>query len=93
MRAYIVTTFIGCFGLDDKNRVISFVPFPKDFEKIAEKLVASETEIIEEEKKVQNELWKKGYKEFVFSVRKAGVKSEPGNKAEAFIKENLRKIA
>ncbi|MGC8812072.1 MAG: hypothetical protein ACP5O8_00580, partial [Candidatus Aenigmatarchaeota archaeon] len=94
MRAYIVTTFIGCFGVDEKNKIISFSPFPKDFEKIAEKLAASETEIIDEEKKVQSELWKKGYKEFVFSVRKAGVRNvEAGNKAEIFIKENLRKIA
>lgn len=94
MKAYIVTTFIGTFGLDEKNRIISFIPFPKDFEKIAEKLTNSETEIIEEEKKVQSELWKKGYKEFIFSVRKAGIKHvEPSNLAENFIKENLRKIA
>ncbi|MEM7825596.1 MAG: hypothetical protein QW412_01915 [Candidatus Aenigmatarchaeota archaeon] len=94
MKAYIVTTFIGTFGLDDKNRVISFVPFPKDFEKIAEKLANSETEIIEEEKRIQKELWRMGYKEFIFSVRKTEVRHvEPGNPAENFIRRNLRKIA
>lgn len=94
MRAYIITTFIGCFGIDEENKIISFKPFPKDPEKIAEKLKLSEVEIIEEEKQIQQELWKKGYKQFIFSVRKADVKHvEPGNKAEQFIKENLRKIA
>lgn len=94
MRAYIVTTFIGCFGLDEKNKIVSFIQFPKDPEKIAEKLKLSENEVIEEEKNIQNELWKKKYREFVFSVRKTGVKhAELGNKAETFIKETLRELA
>jgi len=94
MRAYIVTTIIGCFGVNEKNEIISFIPFPKDPEKIAEKLKLSGSEIIEEEKNLQSELWKKKYKEFVFSVRKHGIKhAVPGNKAETFVKENLRKIA
>lgn len=94
MRAFIVTTFVGCFGVTEKNKIISFVPFPKDPEEIAEKLRLSESEIIEEEKKVQSELWNKNYREFVYPVRKHGVKhAEPGNKVETFVKENLRKIA
>lgn len=94
MRAYIITTFIGCFGVDDRNKIVSFISFPKDPEKIAKKLKLSEIEIIGEEKKLQSALWKKNYKKFVFSARKRGVKEvEPGNKAEAFIKENLRKLA
>jgi nucleolar protein 56 len=79
--------------LDEENRIISSVFFPKDINKIAEKLVASETEIIEEEKKVKEELLKKGFTEFIFSIKKEGVKSEPGSKAENFVKENLRKMA
>jgi len=94
MRAYIVTTFIGCFSLDEKNKIISFKQFPKDPEKIAERLKISEVELIEEEKQLMSQLWKKGYKEFVFGARKQGVKHvEPGNKAEQFIRENLRKLA
>lgn len=93
MRTYIITTFIGCFGVDEKNKIISFKPFPKNPEKIAEKLKLSELEIIDEEKQLQKELWTKGYKQFVFGVRKSGVRNaEPGNKAEQFIKENLRKL-
>jgi nucleolar protein 56 len=94
MRAYIVSTFIGCFGVDEKNRIVAFRPFPKKPEKMAEKLKTSEIEIIEEEKMLQQDLWKKNYKEFIFSVRKPGVKhTEPNNAAEHFVKENLRKLA
>jgi nucleolar protein 56 len=94
MRAYIITTFIGSFGVDEQNKIVVFRPFPKDSEKIAEKLKTSEIEIIEEEKQLQQDLWKKKFKEFVFSVRKSGVKhSEPNNSAEQFVKENLRKLA
>jgi nucleolar protein 56 len=94
MKAYIVTTFIGCFAVNENNKILLFKPFPKNPERIAEKLKLSELEIINEEKQLQNELWKKGYKEFIFSVRKAGAKHvEPNNKAEQFIRENLRKLA
>ena len=44
MRAHIITTFIGSFGVDDDNKVISYRPFPRDIEKIAEKLKLSEIE-------------------------------------------------
>lgn len=93
MRAYIVTTFIGCFGVED-SKVISFKPFPKDPEKIAEKLKLSEIEIIDEEKKLQKELLLKEYAEIIFSAKKPGVKkAEPGNRVEQWVKENLRKLA
>jgi len=94
MRAYIVTTIIGSFGVDEKVKVVGFEPLPKDPAEIAEKLKASEFEVIGEEKRLMHALWKKGYREFVFCVRKAGARiAEPGNEAEKFIKENLRKIA
>jgi nucleolar protein 56 len=94
MRAYIVTTFIGSFGVDEKNKIVAFRPFPKDPEKMAEKLKTSEIEIIEEEKQLMQDLWKKKFKGFVFAVRKPGVKhAEPNNAAEQFVKENLRKLA
>lgn len=94
MIAYIITTFIGVFGIDENNKIISFKPFPKDPEKIAEKLKLSEVELIEEEKQLQQELLKKGYKEFVFCVRKPGVKhAQPESKAKQYILENLRRIA
>jgi nucleolar protein 56 len=94
MRAYIVTTFLGCFGLDEKNKLIAFKLFLKDPVRIAGKLKNSEVGVIEEEKQLMQELSRKGYEEFVFGKKKSGVENvEPENKAEKFVKENLRKIA
>lgn len=94
MKAYIVTALFGCFGVDEKDKIIGFIPFPRDPERIAEKLKTAEFEMIEEEKKLMHGLWEKGYKEFIFSIRKSGAKHiEPNNKAEQFVKENLRKLA
>lgn len=92
MKAFIVTTFIGTFAVSEKDKIIAYIPFPKDPKKIAEKVKLSEIEIIEEEKKIQNELWKKGYKEFVFPFRKSGVKHVDRSK-EDFIKQKLRTLA
>jgi len=94
MRAYIVTTFIGSFALDEKNKVISFRPFPKDSAKAAEKYKHSEIEVIDEEKQLTTEIWKRGFKDFIYAVRKPDIHhAEPGNAAETFVKENLRKLA
>jgi len=93
MRVYIISTFIGSIGVDEKNKIVGFRAFPKEPEKIAERLRTSEIEVIDEEKQLMHDLWKKGYKEFVFSFRKRGAKKiEADNKAEKFVKENLRKI-
>src|SRR5437879_13765865 len=94
MKAYIITTFLGTIAGDEKNKIIIFRSFPKIPEKMAEKTKLSEMEVIQEEKNLMQELWKKGYKEFVFSVRKSGARhSEPGNQFEKYVKENLRTIA
>lgn len=91
MRVYIVTTFIGCFALNEKNEIILFRPFPKNPEKIAKKLQL--VELIEEEKEIIDKLKEKGYKEFVFSRAKKGFLSEPKNKAEEYVRQNLSKLA
>jgi len=94
MKAFIITTFIGTFGVSEDNKIIHFKPFEKDPTKMAEKLKLSELEIIDEERQLQQELFRRGYKLFIFSVRKSGIKhAEPGNAAENFLKENLRKLA
>lgn len=92
MRAFIVTTFIGTFAVSEENKIIAYKPFPKNPKTIAEKTKLSEIEIIEEEKKIQKELWRKGYKEFVFSFKKAGVK-HVGKDKDDFIRQKLRLLA
>ena len=49
MRAYIVTTFVGTFALDETKKVVGFKPFVKIPKIAAEKLKYSEIENIEEE--------------------------------------------
>lgn len=94
MRAYIITTFIGSFALDENSKVIAFKPFPKDPLKAAEKFKHSEIEVIDEEKQLSTDIWKKGYKDFIYAVRKPEIHhAEPGNPAEVFVKENLRNLA
>lgn len=94
MRAYIVTTFAGSFALDENKKLVGFRLFPKEPKLAAEKLKYSEIETIDEEKKLMQELWKKGFKEFVFGYRKQGAKHvEPNNEYEKFLKENFRKIS
>jgi len=94
MKAYIVTTMVGCFGVDENNKIISFKPFPKNPAEIATKLSLASSEVIEEEKQLVEELRKKGYEEFIFSSRKIGAESvEPDNNAEKYVKENLRSIS
>lgn len=94
MRAYIVTTIIGVFGVDEKNKIVAFKLFVKNPTEIAEKIKLSEIGFIDEERQVRDELGKKGYRTFIFGYRKTGVKHvEPNNQAEKFIKDNLRKLA
>jgi nucleolar protein 56 len=94
MRVFLVTTIIGVFGVSEDKKIIYFEPFPKNPERIAEKIRSSEKEILEEEKKVEEELKKKGYEEIFFSVKKPGVKNfELKSDAEQFVRENLRNLA
>ena len=94
MKAYIVTTIIGVFGVSEDNKIIFYIPFKKDAQEVARKLKEAEIKIIEEEKELENKLWKRGYKEFVYSINKQGVKYfEENNSVENFIKDNLVQIA
>ncbi len=94
MKAYIVTTFIGVFGIDENNKILAFRQLPRDWAKAAEKLKKSEIELIEEEKQVRDELGRKKFRTFIYGYRKPGVKHvESNTPAENFVKENLRKLA
>lgn len=93
MKAYIITSLIGCFAVKE-NKIISSKIFPKDVEKIAEKLKLSEAQLIQEEKELIEELTKKGYKEIIFPFKKSGVTFvESSSEAEQLIKTNLRDLA
>ena len=93
MKAYIITTLIGVFAVDEKNKILGFVPFPKDPKEMAKKYKEAEFGIIDEEKKLQTKLWKKGYKEFIYPINKPGVKHVEVSKPLDYIKSNLRQLA
>ena len=83
MLIQVVATAIGVFCVED-SKVISYKPFSKDTELIAEKLRLSETSWIEEENLLKSEFAPKGY-----SVQKA----EKESQSYKFIYDNLRKLA
>jgi nucleolar protein 56 len=93
MKVHIITTFVGCFAVEDSN-IISFRAFPRNMDKISERLKLSETETIEEERELIQDLEKRGYKEIFFPFKKPGVNFiESDSRQEKFIKENLRQLA
>ncbi len=94
MKAYIVTTIVGVFAVDDMNKVISFRPFQKDPFAIADKIKDSNTELLFEEKELYEETKKRGYRHVVFGRKKESVEeAEADNHAEKFIRENLFSLA
>ncbi len=94
MKAYIVTTVIGTFAVDDQNRVLLHKTFPRNPAEIAGRLKLAETRLISEEKVACDELKAKGYDTIVFDKKKEGVETvEPGNRAEGFIRGNLFDLA
>lgn len=94
MRAYVITSFIGTFALDENKRIIYYNPFPKNPTLIAERVKTSEFEVTADEKKLMYELGRKGYREFVFPFRKQGARTiETNTDQESFVKDNIRKLA
>jgi nucleolar protein 56 len=80
MKAKIVTTIIGCFGVSEKDKIVSYVEFPKDADKIVDLLNESKTKMIKQEKDVKADLEKKGYTDIV-----------KGD--STYVTSNLRKLA
>ena len=81
-KAYLVTTFIGVFAIDEKNKILAYESFPKNPEKIAEKLRLSERKTIEEERLIEKRLKKK--------LKDVEIQKAAEND---FIRNNLRKLA
>lgn len=80
MKAKIVTTAIGCFGVSEDDKIIIYVKFPKNVEKIVKLLEESKSKKIKEEKEVESTLKKKGF-------------TEIEKKESGYITSSLRNIA
>jgi len=96
MRVYIITNFIGVFALDEKGNILEYKLFNKNPKIIAKKIIQSQKEVIEEERKVIKSLDEKT-DEFVFSTKKeknkiSKMKYESDNIAERYFRSNFRNI-
>ncbi len=104
MKATIVHCILGVFSFGAKNELLDHVLFPKDPEKIVDKLAQIEIgRVIEEVAKTVENLQAKGYTEFVFESaetarnarQKLKIKAETETPSEAgnLLRKNLEKIA
>ncbi|MCK5023568.1 MAG: hypothetical protein KAS04_05320 [Candidatus Aenigmarchaeota archaeon] len=98
MKAYVATNIVGVFAFDKDGKTILSKTFPKNPEKIAERLRKSrEGEIIEEEREVLTKLRLKGYKEVIWDKEaKDGEIScvyDPDNKGKEIANNEFRRLA
>ena len=104
MKAFIVESTLGVFGFNEKNKMISYVIFPKDIHETANKIMnIRDGRIIEELLKLVVKLKEKGYEKFVFEswilakkIReelKFETEVEKPSRAGKNFRKNLGKIA
>jgi nucleolar protein 56 len=91
MKAFIATTWIGTFALNEDNKIIACRPFFDKIPFIIEKFERSKKELIEEEKEIMEELKKQNYNEFTFPWAKNGYKAE--KERYEWLKNNLFQLA
>ncbi len=104
-KAYLVETALGILALDENLNVIDVVPFERDAEKVARKLMDIEKGVlVEEEKKLIEKLIEKGYKDFVVeddelarniarTFPDVNVSVEKPSKAGKYVRSNMEEIA
>jgi nucleolar protein 56 len=88
-RIYLVTTVIGVFAVSEDNKIMDYIPFERDTQRIAEKLKAAEYQVIDEERRLMAKLKPA---EFIFPVKKGEARHWDRAKEE-FVKQNLRNLA
>jgi len=91
MKAYIVQSFLGVFALDEKRELVGHIPYPKDVNKIVERM--SDQNLTKEENELLKKLKKKGYDDFISSKRIDEYKFELDNLGELSFREKFRSIA
>ena len=93
MKAYIVTHPLGVFAFNEEGKLITFKRFSTDPKVVAEKFFELK-QLYPEEKDIIEELEKKGFNEFVFSVKKESkderIKFDPNNIGEREFRKKIR---
>ncbi len=98
LRAYVATNIMGSFAFNEKGDIIDKKLFPKEPEKIAQRLALIKTgEIVEEERKILDNLIQCGYKEVIWDTERkySGIECicKPENIAGQKLQEEFRSIA
>jgi len=98
MKAYVATNIAGVFAFDKDGKVVVCKLFPKNAERIAERLKRSRSgEIIEEERDVLRKLRLAGYKEVIWDKKaKDGYIScvyDPENKGKEIADNEFRRLS
>jgi len=90
MKAYVITTLVGVFGIAEDKSLITARKFKEDAKAIAKKLLASEQ--VAEEVAVRKELEVKGYEEIVFNIQRNNVRHVANDPVIRHFRKNFRKI-
>ena len=104
MKATIIESVMGVLGFNGEGKLVEWVPFPRDVEKVAEKLLAmDEGKLTEELVTLIKKMMNKGYKVFVFEKESLSravketlnveVEVETPSKAGEILRENLGRFA
>ena len=91
MKVYIVQSLLGVFALDEKGELVDNIPYPKDVNRIVERM--SNPGLTEEENKLLKKLKKKGYDEFISSKKTDEYEYELNNLGEKSFRKKFRSIA
>ena len=95
MKVFLVTNPVGVFAFTADKNLIKHKLFDRGIKRIVE-VLSNPEELIREEKEVIKELSKKGFNEFVFSVKKnvddPSISFEQDNEIEKFFKKKFREI-
>lgn len=90
MKAYVVQNLIGAFGLDTNGKLIDYVLFPKDVNRVIQKV--NETGLNQEERELITKLKKKKYTDLVSSKKDDAFQFDTEKTGEKLLRENLRSI-
>jgi len=90
MKAYIVQSLIGVFGIDANGELIDYVLFPEDANIATQGI--TETGLIPEEKKLMAKLKKKNYTVFVSTKRDEAFEYDTEGKGEKLFREKFRPL-
>ncbi len=98
MRIYVATCLIGSFAFDKDKNILLYKLFPKEVDKIADRIASVERkEITPEEREIVNELKETGAQEVIWdkdgSIEGISCVQKEDNLAQQILREEFRRLA